>query len=95
MLRDKLPNFDVGWEPNFRWRGGDVSRIENLSDAVFGFFKNILALYILLILFFSLYLGLSRKHMSCLLYGPLIFPVIHFGLGVGFLSAAVDHYLRR
>ena len=66
-----------------------------LSDAVFGLFKNLLALYILMILFFSLYLGLSRKHLPCLLYGPLIFPVVHFGLGIGFLSAAVDHYLRR
>lgn len=44
MLRDKLPNFDEGWEPNFRWRGGDVSRIENLSDAVFGFALTLLVI---------------------------------------------------
>jgi len=44
MLRDKLPNFDEGWEPHFRWRGGDVSRIENLSDAVFGFALTLLVI---------------------------------------------------
>lgn len=33
-----------GWEPHFRWRGGDVSRIENLSDAVFGFALTLLVI---------------------------------------------------
>jgi uncharacterized membrane protein len=32
MVADRL-----GGEKNFRWRGGEVSRTENLSDAVFGF----------------------------------------------------------
>jgi uncharacterized membrane protein len=27
----------AGHEPEFHWRGGDVSRIEALSDAVFAF----------------------------------------------------------
>lgn len=44
MLRDKLPGFDEGWEKHFRWRGGDVSRIENLSDAVFGFSLTLLVI---------------------------------------------------
>lgn len=44
MLRDELPGFDDGWEPHFRWRGGDVSRIENLSDAVFGFSLTLLVI---------------------------------------------------
>ena len=44
MLRQNLPSFDEGWEPHFRWRGGDVSRIENLSDAVFGFALTLLVI---------------------------------------------------
>jgi len=44
MLREHLPSFDEGWEPHFRWRGGDVSRIENLSDAVFGFALTLLVI---------------------------------------------------
>jgi hypothetical protein len=44
MLRDRLPAFDEGWEKHFRWRGGDVSRIENLSDAVFGFALTLLVI---------------------------------------------------
>ena len=34
MIRQHLPTAIRG-EANFRWRGGDVSRIEGLSDAVF------------------------------------------------------------
>lgn len=41
---DKLPPMRTGLlrsagggEPHFRWRGTEISRVENLSDAVFGF----------------------------------------------------------
>lgn len=37
MLRDSLVKALWGQEQHFRWRGNEVSRIENLSDAVFGF----------------------------------------------------------
>lgn len=37
MLREHLRAREEGWEPLLRRRGGDVSRIENLSDAVFAF----------------------------------------------------------
>ncbi len=37
MLREKLISSATGANPNFRWRGGEVSRIEGFSDAVFGF----------------------------------------------------------
>jgi GT2 family glycosyltransferase len=65
------------------------------SDSVFDIFKNLIALYLLMNLFFSAYLAVTKKHMGCLLYGVLIYPVIHFGLGIGFLSAMIDHYLKK
>ena len=37
MIREKLLSQGVGEEFGFRWRGHDVTRIEALSDAVFGF----------------------------------------------------------
>jgi uncharacterized membrane protein len=37
MIRDKLIAQETGMRPGFRWRGQDVSRLEGLSDAVFGF----------------------------------------------------------
>jgi hypothetical protein len=37
MIREKLLSQGVGEEYGFRWRGRDVTRIEALSDAVFGF----------------------------------------------------------
>ena len=37
MIREQLLSQGVGEEFGFRWRGLDVSRIEALSDAVFGF----------------------------------------------------------
>lgn len=36
-MRAPLAEKGFGAEKDFRWRGKDVSRIENLSDAVFGF----------------------------------------------------------
>lgn len=37
MLRNMIEERGVGYEKEFRWRGGNVSRIEGLSDAVFAF----------------------------------------------------------
>ena len=37
MIREKLIDRGIGDSKKFRWRSHDVSRIEGLSDAVFGF----------------------------------------------------------
>ena len=37
MIREKLMENDIGRSGKFRWRGNEISRIEGLSDAVFGF----------------------------------------------------------
>ena len=37
MIREKLIDKRIGDDKKFRWRSHDVSRIEGLSDAVFGF----------------------------------------------------------
>lgn len=37
MIREKLMENDIGRSGKFRWRGHEISRIEGLSDAVFGF----------------------------------------------------------
>ncbi len=37
MLRDSLVKVFYKQEKHFHWRGKEVTRIENLSDAVFGF----------------------------------------------------------
>lgn len=37
MIREKMIEQDIGRSEKFRWRGHEVSRIEGLSDAVFGF----------------------------------------------------------
>jgi uncharacterized membrane protein len=37
MIREKLIEKGIGERPKFRWRGHEISRIEGLSDAVFGF----------------------------------------------------------
>src|SRR5438128_1553215 len=36
MFSKKAAEKKIGWEEGFRWRGGEVSRVESLSDAVFG-----------------------------------------------------------
>jgi hypothetical protein len=37
QLRERALSQGVGGEPGFRWRGGEVSRIEGFRDAVFAF----------------------------------------------------------
>src|SRR5437867_12170512 len=37
MLREKLIDLRLGENSTFRWRSHEISRIEGLSDAVFGF----------------------------------------------------------
>ncbi|UCC45018.1 MAG: glycosyltransferase [Candidatus Zixiibacteriota bacterium] len=61
-----------------------------LSRPFYEVFKTLLAIYLLAILAFSLYLFLKEKRLACLLYGPVIFPTIHFGLGLGFLKAILE-----
>ena len=41
-MRSKMGERGIGDDPNFRWRGGDVSRLEGFSDAVFGFSMTLL-----------------------------------------------------
>jgi succinoglycan biosynthesis protein ExoA len=74
---------------------GTLAVVSLFSNAVFDVLRVALASYVLVVLFSSLYVALTRRHLGCLLYGPLIYPVIHFGLGIGFLSEAAEHYLKK
>ena len=62
---------------------------------VFEIFKTATALYLLVVLSYSLALAVREKQLACLLYGPLIFPTVHFGLGFGFLQELFDQAKRR
>jgi len=39
-MRSTLAGRDFGANPDFRWRGTEVSRLEGLTDAVLGFAIN-------------------------------------------------------
>ncbi len=64
-------------------------------NPVFEVFRTVTALYILVVLVYSLALSLREKQVSVLLYGPLIFPTVHFGLGFGFLREMIDQFTRK
>ena len=66
-----------------------------VSSGAASLLRTVVGLYLLLVVFFSAYLARRRNHLGCLLYGPLIFPTIHFGLGWGFLSEAVKKLLDK
>lgn len=57
-----------------------------MFDPMAAVFKNVFGLYVLVILLYSLLLAFKEKELGCLLFGLLIFPTIHFGLGTGFLK---------
>lgn len=37
MIREMAHERQFGWEENFRWRAGEITRLEGFSDAVFAF----------------------------------------------------------
>src|SRR3954453_810699 len=37
MIRQATHDKQFGWEPHFRWRGGEITRLEGFTDAVFAF----------------------------------------------------------
>ena len=60
------------------------------SAPIMKVFQMALAFYLLLVIFYSLALATKHKNLNCFLFGPLIFPTIHFGLGYGFLKGVVE-----
>lgn len=55
----------------------------------------VVAFYLMIVILYSTFLYFDKKHFGCLLYGILIFPTIHFGLGVGFLKAFWSKFLKN
>ena len=66
-----------------------------LFDPIQTMFRTVTAFYLLIILIFSFILALKEKHFGCLLYGLLIFPTIHFGLGFGFLKVMFTFFKHK
>jgi glycosyltransferase involved in cell wall biosynthesis len=66
-----------------------------LSSWFLDLFRMIVAVYLLIVISFSVFLYFREKHFGCLLYGILIFPTIHFGLGFGFLWAFWSDYTKK
>lgn len=66
-----------------------------LFDPIQVMFRTVTAFYLLIVLIFSFVLALKEKHFGCLLYGLLIFPTIHFGLGFGFLKVMITFFKHK
>ncbi|MEA1980023.1 MAG: glycosyltransferase [candidate division Zixibacteria bacterium] len=65
-----------------------------LHTPAFGFLKSVFGIYLLVIILFSGMLTVKEKNIGCLIFGLLIFPTIHFGLGVGFWKQFYKKYLN-
>jgi len=81
MIRQQLVDKNVQREPDFRWRGGTVSRLEGFSDAVFGF-----ALTLLVV---SLEVPKDFKELLVAMRGFVAFGICFFVL----FQAWRRHYL--
>ncbi len=62
-----------------------VLALSFLFTPIFELFKTAVSIYLLIVILFSFLLSVKEKHSECFLFGPLIFIIIHFGLGTGFL----------
>lgn len=65
------------------------------SSAAREVFVTVAGLYVLLTILFSLTLALKERRPGCLVYGPLVFGAIHFGLGMGFLRASFGRLVSK
>lgn len=66
-----------------------------LSLNAFSRFQAMAGVYLLVILLFSIYLAVRRNYLGCLLWGLVIFPIIHFGLGFGFLRELLSYASKK
>ncbi len=66
-----------------------------LSLNAFARFQTLVVVYLLVILMFSIYLAVRRNYLGCLLWGLVIFPIIHFGLGFGFLREFLSYASKK
>ncbi|MGH8015429.1 MAG: glycosyltransferase family 2 protein, partial [Candidatus Zixiibacteriota bacterium] len=66
-----------------------------LSVNAFARFQTLLIVYLLVILRFSVHLAIKRSYLGCLLWGLVIFPIIHFGLGFGFLRELLSYASKK
>lgn len=81
MIRKTLVEKGFGADKDFRWRGGEVSRIEGFSDAVFAF-----AITLLIV---SLEVPTSFEQLSHLVYG---FPAF-FVTFIAIIGIWYAHYI--
>lgn len=51
--------------------------------------------YLLLVIFVSVYLTIDSGYTGVVLYGPLIFTTIHFSSAAGYLSAMIEYIASR
>jgi len=65
------------------------------SSQFLNLFRMGVSVYLLIVISYSAFLYFKEKHFGCLLYGILIFPTIHFGLGFGFLKAFCLDYTKK
>jgi GT2 family glycosyltransferase len=61
-----------------------------VSEAAWNWLTTLIGIYVLVVVGYSAWLAHDRERLGCLLVGPLVFPIIHFGLGWGFLMGFVD-----
>lgn len=65
------------------------------SRPFFEVLRTVVAIYLLTIIGYAIILYLRDKRLGCLLYGPVIFPTIHFGLGMGFLREMIRDMRKK
>jgi GT2 family glycosyltransferase len=60
-----------------------------------GLFRQFCLIYVIVITLFSLYLSAKREFLGVFLWGLIVFPMIHFGLGFGFIRELLSYASKK
>ncbi|MFH1685948.1 MAG: glycosyltransferase [bacterium] len=74
---------------------GILAVLSLVSSSAWSLLTTLFGVYLLVAIGFSAFVGHRKSHLGTFLLGPLIFPVIHFGLGWGFLTGVFDKFVSK
>ena len=74
---------------------GLLALLSLVSSSAWSLLTTFVGIYLLVVIGFSAFVCMRKDHLGTFLLGPLIFPIVHFGLGWGFLTGIFEKFVSK